>query len=230
MDDTDGSKHGQFEAETGQEVPRTEKRSSAQKGGEAIAASAIAPTVGQSPINQQPSKDSDEAKKLCSEETTGQPSIAAATAQSMRKAYSQEEEEKSAHQIGKRHSLNFATSREELNSNQPMSDLTQIGRQFSQPQGDELRGIKHKLQGQSLMSSSLHSLPSSFSPAATPRSPHSYLGYNPLRIPELTMSQPNLPDIQVHSADRMRAREEVKQLRQATVRVCEEVGGCVCML
>ena len=206
------SKHEQFEAETGQEVLRPEEgqgRAAAtqREGGMAVTAPATALSSEEAPVvspNQQPDTDDELAKQLCSEETTGQPS-----------------------HRGKPHKLNFglhSASQEEL-SNQPMSDLREIDRQLSQPQqnyGEDLRdrqGLKYRLQREP-MSSSLHSLPSSFSPAATPKSPHTYLGYNPMRIPELTMSQPDLvPKIQVNSADRMQARKEVMALREATVSV-----------
>ena len=224
MDMTDAAatpatgKHEQFEAETGQEVLRPEEgqgRAAAtqREGGMAITAPATAPSSEEAPVspNQQPDTDDELAKQLCSEETTGQPS-----------------------HRGKPHKLNFgvhSASQEEL-SNQPMSDLREIDRQLSQPQqnyGEDLRdrqGLKYRLQREP-MSSSLHSLPSSFSPAATPKSPHTYLGYNPMRIPELTMSQPDLvPKIQVNSADRMQARKEVMALSEATVSVRRrEVGG-----
>ena len=211
MTDNDSHKHEEFEAETGQEVPRAEKR----------AAAPTAPSANLSPpaVSDNREPDEDEAKKLCSEETTGQPSLATAGAHSKKEPPSQDE----LSLRRKPHSLNFGlhtSSRDDLN-NRPMSDLTEIEATLSQPQqsfGDDMngrQGLKYKLQGQSLMSSSLHSLPSSFSPAATPRSPHAYLGYNPRRIPEVTMSQPDIPN----SVDRMRAREEVEKLREATVKV-----------
>lgn len=222
------NKHEQFEAETGQEVLRPDvgqgrAAATQREGGVAVTAPATAPSPEEAPVvspNQQPDTDDELAKQLCSEETTGQPSLAAAEALSNRD---------STEQLlrGKPHKLNFglhSASQEEL-SNHPMSDLREIDRQLSQPQqnyGEELRdrqGLKYRLQNQP-MSSSLHSLPSSFSPAATPKSPHTYLGYNPMRIPELTMSQPDLvPKAQVNSVDRMQARKEVMALREATVSV-----------
>ena len=212
------SKHEQFEAETGQEVLRPEEGHGraavgAAVGGMAVTAPATAPSSEEALVvspNQQPDTDDELVKQLCSEETTGQPS-----------------------HRGKSHKLGFglhSASQEEL-SNQPMSDLREIDRQLSQPQqnyGEDLRdrqGLKYRLQREP-MSSSLHSLPSSFSPAATPKSPHAYLGYNPMRIPELTMSQPDLvPKIQVNSADRMQARKEVMALREATVSVRRRERG-----
>ena len=230
----ESNKHEQFEAETGQEVPRTEKRGAAagdqREGGVATAttpATASSTSPEEAPVvsaNQEPNTDDELVKQLCSEETTGQPSMAAAEALSDRDdAYLQEHLHR-----GNPLNLNFglhSASQEEL-SNQPMSDLREIDGALSQPQqnygDDSLRsrqGLKYRLQGQP-RSSSLHSLPSSFSPAATPKSPHAYLGYNPLRIPELTMSQPDLvPKIQVHNVDRMQARMEVMALREATVSV-----------
>ena len=220
------NKHEQFEAETGQEVLRPEEgqgRAAAtqREGGVTVTAPATALSPEEAPVvspSQQPDTDDELAKQLCSEETTGQPSLAAAEALCDR---------------GKPHKLNFglySASQEEL-SNQPMSDLREIDRQLSQPQqsyGEDLRdrqGLKYRLQGQP-MSSSLHSLPSSFSPAATPKSPHAYLGYNPMRIPELTMSQPELvPKIQVNNVDRVQARKEVMALREATVSVRRREGG-----
>ena len=236
MDMTDAAaaatnKHEQFEAETGQEVLRPEEgrgRAAAnqREGRVATTAPAMAPSPEDALVvspDQQPNIDDELAKQLCSEETTGQPSLAAAEVVSNRDdAYIQEPLHKE-----KPHKLNFglhSASQEEL-SNQPMSDLREIDRQLSQPQqnyGDDLKdrqGLKYRLQRQPI-SSSLHSLPSSFSPAATPKSPHTYLGYNPMRIPELTMSQPDLvPKIQVHNVDRMQARKEVMALREATVSV-----------
>ena len=228
------SKHEQFEAETGQEVLRPEEgqgRTAAtqREGGVAVTAPAMAPSPEEAPVvspNQQPDTDDELIKQLCSEETTGQPSLAAAEALSTR------DNAELLHK-GKPHNLNFglhSASQEEL-SNQPMSDLREIDRQLSQPQqnyGEDLRdrqGLKYRLQRQH-MSSSLHSLPSSFSPAATPKSPHAYLGYNPMRIPELTMSQPDLvPKIKVNNVDRMQARKEVMALREATVSVRRREGG-----
>ena len=225
------NKHEQFEAETGQEVLRPEVGQGRVAASQRVTTTALAtaPSPEDAPVvspDQQPDTDDELVKQLCSEETTGQPSLAAAEALSNRDdAYVQEPLHR-----GKPHKLNFglhSASQEEL-SNQPMSDLREIDRQLSQPQqnyGDDLRdrqGLKYRLQGQPI-SSSLHSLPSSFSPAATPKSPHTYLGYNPMRIPELTMSQPELvPKIQVHNVDRMQARKEVMALREATVSVRKE--------
>ena len=217
MTDSQSTKHEQFEAETGQEVPRTEKRMSAPISDET-------PSVSD---DRRLGNKEEEAKKLTSEETTGQPSLAAAATLSKGETHLHQEPEPPSYRE-KPYLLNFglhSSSREEL-SNRPMSDLTEIERNLSQPQqnyGEDSRvraGLKYKLQGQSPMSASLQSLPASFSPAATPRSPHAYLGYNPLRIPELTMSQPDLPNIQTRSVDQIRAREDMLKLREATVRVC----------
>ena len=211
---TDGktNKHEQFEAETGQEVPRAEKGASVQREGSAATSlSAIAaPSLG-GQQRREAVVDDEGTNKLRSEETTGQPSLTTPSAITKREPRLQKQESDSSG-WGKPQTLNCG-----------LADLTEIEGELSQPSqsfggGDftEQRGLEYKLQ-----SASLQSLPASFSPAATPRSPHTYLGYNPLRIPEVTMSQPDL----AHSVDRMRAREDIVKLREATVRVCGGRGS-----
>lgn len=69
------------------------------------------------------------------------------------------------------------------------------------------------------LSSSLHSLPATFSPRPPP-SNRPYLGYNPMEIPTTTMSQPELvPTIRVDPAETLDARAELRRLQDATVRV-----------
>lgn len=90
-----------------------------------------------------------------------------------------------------------------------------------------------------VLSSSLHSLPTTFSPSSTPvMTPHKFLGYNPMmvsgghqmevtvtfdlspQIPTLTMSQPNIPEIKIDpSCPPHRHRGELSQLQWATVKV-----------
>ena len=73
------------------------------------------------------------------------------------------------------------------------------------------------------LSTSLRSLPASFSPVA-PRSPKVYLGYDPMEIPQTTLSQPEIPAIRVHPAEKVEALEELRKLQEATV----GVSTCTC--
>ena len=74
--------------------------------------------------------------------------------------------------------------------------------------------------------SSLHSLPSSFSPVPSPTSPHSFFGYNPAKVPTITVSQPNLnPAIHEQLIEKLDALDELKRLQDAAVKVCR---NCTC--
>ena len=222
------NKYEQFEAETGQEVPRAgqEVPRAEEQAARQREENATTDVLSQTPvIDVHQQSDDEAAKRLCSEETTGQPSLSASAAPATGDTNLQGPSQK-----GKPHSLTFglhSASQEDL-GNPRMEDLSEIeGALFRSQQsfGDDVRGrqgLKYKLQRQPI-SSSLHSLPSSFSPAATPKSPHAYLGYNPLRIPEMTMSQPELvPKIKIHNVKRMQARNEMMKLREATVKVINE--------
>ena len=77
------------------------------------------------------------------------------------------------------------------------------------------------------LSTSLRSLPASFSPVA-PRSLKVYLGYDPMEIPQTTLSQPEIPAIRVEQAEKMEAMEELRKLQEATVGVSSSYM-CTCM-
>lgn len=69
--------------------------------------------------------------------------------------------------------------------------------------------------------SSLHSLPASFSPVPSPTSPHSYFAYNYVKVPTITLSQPDqIPAVQDQLIERLDALDELKRLQDAAVKVC----------
>ncbi len=69
------------------------------------------------------------------------------------------------------------------------------------------------------MAASIQSLPASFSPLPPRgRPPAIYLGYDPMEIPNVTLSQPVLvPMIRVEAAEKIEAIEELRKLQEANV-------------
>ncbi len=76
------------------------------------------------------------------------------------------------------------------------------------------------------MAMSIQSLPATFSPVPPhARPPAIYLGYNPMEIPNVTLSQPALvPMIRVEEVEKMEAMEELRKLQEATVVQVRETG------
>ena len=189
--------HQWFEAETGQEIPSETSQSRSTASGR---------QDDRPSINVEPVLD-----ELHSEETTGQNITAPVVVVAMVTEKSVEDNVfQSSDQIGG-----------PSISNNPPEMLVPSGdfqRTVSQP-GDNIDpasiirpGLKFKFQAPTL-STSIRSLPSSFSPTGTPRSPHTFLGYNPMMIPDVTLSQPELTRKQPNG------REELMKLQKATVKV-----------